>query len=148
MANYCSYSRNYDCSKKGIEIGSSGGGLGLLTLASLGAGAALGFCHAQGITIEKQTLEDMLTYGPAIVQGAGGALTGGIIGGMFGIEAFARLIENSRLPVFKKVATAACVAGIGAVSLGGLGGVIGAALGALETVVGYGAGYAVGYILR
>ncbi len=147
--HYFSYSRGYSGSEKGSKQDLSGGGLGLLTLASLGAGAALGFCHAQGITIEKQTLEDMLTFGPAIVQGAGGALTGGIIGGILGATAAATVItENSNSCVLKKVAAAACGAGIGAVGLGGLGGIVGVAVGAFETVVGYGAGYIVGYILR
>lgn len=51
-----------------------------LGLASLGAGAYHGFCDAQGIPFQKENLEYALTYGPMLVQGTLYGLLGGLVG--------------------------------------------------------------------
>lgn len=116
----------------------------ILGIASVGAGAYHGYCDAKNIPLTQENLEWNLTYVPTIVQGVIGAVNfglvglmgGGIIGGVKG----------------NKLSTKLLGAGGGAIAgtaLGaGVGGVFGGGIGALQTLIGYGAGYLTGKIIR
>ncbi|MBI2565304.1 hypothetical protein HYV79_04975 [Candidatus Woesearchaeota archaeon] len=91
-----------------------------LGVASLGAGAYHGYCDAQGIPFEKENMEWVLTYGPAVVRGAAGAE---ISAGLSGVLV---------------------VAGASA----GICGTVGAVKGGIQTLIGYGIGYVTGYVTK
>ncbi len=99
-----------------------------LGLASLSAGAYHGFCDAQGIPFEKESIETALIYGPAVVRGTYTGLAGLIKGGVAGAS------EDAAL---------------GGAIVGTLGGAaIGAGIGGIQTLVGYAMGYLAGYTTR
>lgn len=102
-----------------------------LGLASLGAGAYHGFYDAQGIPLPKESLESALIYGPALIQGGYFGLVGLVTGAAAGAskQGGAGLLAG---------------AGCGSVLVGGLGAIVGA----VETLVGYGIGYAAGYLAK
>ena len=52
-----------------------------LLMIALGAGAYHGYCDAQGIIFEKENLELMLTYGPTVLCGTLGGISGVISSG-------------------------------------------------------------------
>lgn len=95
-----------------------------LGVASLGAGAYHGYCDAQGIPFEKENMEWVLTYGPAVVRGAAGAE---ISAGLSGV-----------------LVVAGASAGAGA----GICGTVGAVKGGIQTLIGYGIGYVTGYVTK
>lgn len=100
----------------------------ILGVASISAGAYHGFCDAQGIPLPREMLEVALTYGPAAVQGGIGGLVG-IVGGTYTKGGYTRKAGG----VLGKSLAGAAVNGT---------------LGALETLLGYGIGYAAGYLAR
>ncbi|MBI4441263.1 hypothetical protein HY639_03785 [Candidatus Woesearchaeota archaeon] len=93
-------------------------------IASLGSGAYVGFCHAQGISLDT-TLEKALTYGPAIAQGAVQGTLGAVLfsHGPYGGSFFG-------------------------VPLAAITGGVYTAVAAMETAIGYGIGYALGGLMR
>ena len=107
-----------------------------LGLASLSAGAYHGFCDAQGIPFEKESIETALTYGPAIVRGTYSSLIGFV---KLGATSASKGSDGIESVVMGSVGGA-----IGA----GLGGVVGGAVGGIQTLVGYAAGYLAGYVAR
>ena len=131
--------------KSSISSGPSATGL-FLGVASIGAGAYLGYNHSQGIPIEKENLEFALKYGPAIVQGGLGATIGGIVGLISGGAIGATSGYNDS--ALEKIAKGTGGAALGTAAGAGLGGAIGGIKGGVQTLIGYGIGYAAGYILR
>lgn len=109
----------------------------ILGCASLGVGAYHGYMDAQGIPNSKENLEWWLTYGPTVVQGGVGAVNGGLLGLICGAN---RVRESKALE--------AASATLGTAAGAGLGSVIGAAKGGLETLIGYGVGYVVGSLAK
>ncbi len=111
-----------------------------LGLASLSAGAYHGYHDAQGIPLEPENLEAMLTYGPMAVRatlgGIGGLLVGGIAGTAIGAGTRGSL---------GSAAVGGAVGSVGGSLLGAAGGAIG---GGIQTLVGYGVGYVTGMIAR
>jgi len=103
-----------------------------LGVASLGAGSYHGFCDAQGIPLPRESLESALTWGPALIQGG--------IGGIIGLFSGAAVGGRDDGGCAGMLGGAA----LGTVVVGGLG----AVAGAVETLVGYGIGYAAGYLAK
>ncbi|MCK5449806.1 hypothetical protein KAI32_02995 [Candidatus Pacearchaeota archaeon] len=93
-------------------------------LVSLGAGAYHGYCNAQGIPLEKENLELVLTYGPAVLNAT-------IMGGLIGLGGITRgwRINNT---------LEATIIGTG----------IGGIKGGTKTLLGYGIGYLTGYVMK
>ena len=118
-----------------------------LGVASLAAGVYHGYMDGQGIPIEKENLEMALTYGPALVQGGLGATVGGMVGlvGGASIGATSGRWSESTL---EKVAKGTGGAVIGTVACAGVGGVVGGIKGGHKTLICYGNGYFVGYIIK
>ena len=100
-----------------------------LSIASVTAGLAHGFCDAQDISI-KDGLENALTFAPAILGGIKSAIPVGFLGAAAGSG---KGIEG----VLITGTTSAIVAGG-----------VGFAYRGIQTAVGYGLGYTIGAITR
>ncbi|MBI2666284.1 hypothetical protein HYX13_01595 [Candidatus Woesearchaeota archaeon] len=112
---------------------------GPLGLIAFGAGAYHGFMDGQGLPLPKENLENILTYGPTMASGALGGLVGGMIG----------LVGGAAVGGSEYGAKGAAAGGVvGAASIGIVAGSLGTVSGALGTLIGYGCGYATGYLLK
>jgi hypothetical protein len=116
-----------------------------LGLASVGAGAYLGYCNARGIPIDQENLHNALKYGPTLIRGAHGGVVGGLLGA--GVGGYLGGTSGYGSSALEKIAkgTGGAVAGgaLGATA----GGTIGAAVGGIQTLVGYCIGYMAGAIV-
>ena len=118
----------------------------LLGVASMGAGAYLGYHHSQGIPLEEENLELALMYGPALVRGGLGALHGGLTGLTGGAVMGATFgWEDSTL---ERVAKGAGGAIIGTLAGASIGGIKSGIKGGVHTLIGYGFGYVVGHMTK
>lgn len=116
-------------------------------VASVGANAYRGYCDARRIPFRKEYVEMMITYLPTIVQAGLGAIGCGIssaIGGrIIVIPTFGWRAKSAATEIEDKtIRTARTVAGVG------VGGVLGGAMGAIQTIAGYGLGYIIGDIME
>ena len=103
-----------------------------LVIPSVSAGALKGYATTKDASWDN-VIDKTLTYGPTVMQAALGGLAGGSM----------QLADCASHRSVQGPLDAAVVFGVGAV----LGGAVGAGLGALETLIGYGAGYGVGKVL-
>lgn len=133
-------------SENNSSSGTSATGL-FLGVASLGAGAYLGYCSAQGIPIGKENLDFALTYGPALVQGGIGAIGVGIVG-LIGGGVAGATSGSRRDSTLETIAKGTGGAVLGTMAGAAVGGAIGGIKGGLQTLVGYGIGYIAGVITR
>lgn len=117
-----------------------------LGIASIGAGAYHGYCDAHEIPFEEKSLEWVLTYGPAIVQGWLGVIIGGIVGLVEGGAIGAT--SDRRDSALEKIAKGTGGAVIGTVTGAGLGGAVGGIKGGVQTLIGYVIGRLVGYMTK
>jgi hypothetical protein len=115
-------------------------GYSLVALASVGCGAYVGYCNAKGLPVEH---EFALKYGSTIAHGVVGApiLATGLVA--YAFDALNNLGSNKKDPL-KKVGSGTS-GDLGIFMLLGWGTII-PSLGALETAVGYGIGYAAGKV--
>lgn len=100
------------------------------------AGMYHGYMDAQGLPIEPKQIEDMLNYGPMVAGALGGGLVGLVVGAAKGIED----AHDSSTTVLYAAGGGVLGAGAGAVAVGVLSG--------LATLLGYGAGYVTGSIMK
>ncbi|MBI4918415.1 hypothetical protein HY837_00670 [archaeon] len=101
-------------------------GYSLFALASAGSCAYAGYCNAKGIPLDH---EFALKYGPAIAHAAVGAPPF-----LFGVGDY--VLSKGRYQAEGGVGVAVCILGGGALLGAGI----------LESLVGYGIGYAVGKV--
>lgn len=119
-----------------------------LGLASLGAGAYLGYCNAQGIPFEKENLESTLTYGPVVVRGVVGAIKGGLVGLISGGGLGTVVGTNISDKISGTLVGAGTGIVVGTATGVGIGGTVGAVKGGIQTLIGYGIGYMAGYMTK
>jgi hypothetical protein len=115
----------------------------LLSMLALGAGAYHGYCSAQGIPMQSESLHNFVAYGPTALRAAysaiGPALLGFVGGGAGGAAAGRTGIESLVL--------GGGGAAVGTLGGAAIGGAVGAIKGGLQTIVGYGIGYVAGKIV-
>ncbi len=100
-------------------------------IASITAGVYHGYMDGQGVPIQKENLEEVLSYAPALIRGGIGAIFLGIDGLVIGRRELG--------------ATGAVIG----TALGtGLGGAVGGIKGGLHTLLGYGMGYVAGSVMK
>jgi hypothetical protein len=118
-----------------------------LGLASIGAGAYLGYCNAQGIPIDNENLHYALKYGPTLVRGAVSGVTLGLVGAGVGgyMGGSSGSFMSSKLENIARGAGGAVAGGAAGAALGGA---CGAATGGIQTLIGYAVGYMAGALVR
>jgi len=119
----------------------------VLGLASLGVGIFYGYANSKEIPLRKENLETALAFGPTIVQGGLGLLSGGIKGLMIGAELglYAVRPEDNAIKQFAKGTRGAV---LGTLTGGLIGGAIGGVKGGIGTLMGYLIGYTAGQIIK
>ena len=128
------------------KISGSGGCAGcgldsLVSIACVGGGAYLGYCHAKGLPVDPQ-VQKLIVYGPAAV----GGVLGGIVGGLgFGIVGGAVGVMTKEEGSLKSKIGRGTLGAAGGGLVGTvLCGTISAALKEAQMAIGYGLGYLVG----
>tara|TARA_Y100000034_G_scaffold124226_1_gene172095 strand:+ start:322 stop:765 length:444 start_codon:yes stop_codon:yes gene_type:complete len=126
---------------------------GVHSLASISAGFVHGYYVAQGIPFDNAITENLLTYTPAATKATAMGAIAGIPTYLWSKKEVERGMPLSTKPkvddLYAKIIKCAfSTKETATITMAGIAGSIGATHGALETLIGYGAGYLAGSLAK